>query len=88
MHKTTARFRKCLDLLPNHIKNQSAKCFLLLKNDPGHPSLHFKKVGLFWSVRIGIAYRALALKEGRNYIWVWIGNHDDYMKLINSNTSY
>jgi hypothetical protein len=35
------------------------KNYQLLKRDPNHPSLHFKKVGRFRSVRIGLRYRAL-----------------------------
>ena len=29
------------------------------KENPRHPSLGFKKVGRFWSVRVGLSYRAL-----------------------------
>jgi hypothetical protein len=36
----------------------------LLKKDPSHPSLHFKPLGKFWSVRVGIHHRALAIKDG------------------------
>jgi steroid 5-alpha reductase family enzyme len=44
--------------------------------------LHFKKVGKFWSARIGINYRALAFKDGEDYIWVWIGTHDEYEQIL------
>ncbi len=47
-----------------------------------HPSLHFKKVGKFWSVRIGLNHRALAVGDGEDYMWVWIGTHDEYEKVI------
>ncbi len=46
--------------------------------------LHFKEVGKFWSVRAGIGYRALAVKDQDNFIWVWIGPHGEYDRLINS----
>lgn len=78
MHRTTNRFRKCFDNLPCHIQVVSKKNFELLKKDPLHPSLHFKKVGKFWSVRVGINHRALAIKEGQDFIWVWIGTHSEY----------
>jgi len=55
-------------------KNQN---FELLKSDLNHPSLSFKKVGKFWSARVGINYRALAFKDGEDYIWVWIGSHEE-----------
>ncbi len=64
MHKNTKRFWRCFDELPDSIQELAKKNFELLKRDSNHPSLHFKKVGKFWSARIGINYRSLALKEG------------------------
>jgi hypothetical protein len=82
MHRTTARFRKCLEGLPTPIQELSRQCFRLLKDNPQHPSLHFKKVGKFWSVRVGINHRALAVKDVKYFIWVWIGTHDEYERMI------
>jgi hypothetical protein len=47
-----------------------------------HPSLQFKNVVKFWSVRIGASYRALAIEDGKDFIWVWIGTHDEYERMI------
>jgi hypothetical protein len=44
--------------------------------------LHFKKVGKVWSIRIMLDYRALAVKDGNDLIWVWIGTHDEYERMI------
>ncbi|MBW8786898.1 MAG: hypothetical protein JF594_03980 [Rhizobium leguminosarum] len=55
--------------------------FDLLKQDPRHPSLHFKRVGRFWSARVGTSWRALAVRDGDDIIWFWIGSHADYDKL-------
>lgn len=82
MHRTTRRFWKCLDALPEAVKNTADKNFALLKDNPRHPSLHFKKVGKFWSVRVGIDHRALAVEDNEDFIWVWIGTHDDYERLL------
>jgi len=82
MHRTTARFRKCLERLPVRVQELSKQCFQLLKANPWHPSLHFKKVGKFWSVRVGINHRALAIEDGEDFIWVWIGAHDEYERMI------
>ena len=60
------------------------KNFTLLQDDPHHPSLHLKKVGQFWSVRVGKIYRALAIKDDKGFIWVWIGHHRDYDRLIDA----
>jgi hypothetical protein len=58
------------------------KNFELLKENPKHPSLHFKKVGQFWSARVGLAYRALGVEVNDDILWFWIGNHDEYDKLL------
>jgi len=44
--------------------------------------LQFKKVGEMWSARVGQAHRALAVEDGTDFIWVWVGSHDDYEKMI------
>jgi hypothetical protein len=56
--------------------------FDLLKEDPRHPSLHFKKIGKLWSVRVGPHHRALAVENEADFVWVWIGPHDEYERLI------
>lgn len=58
------------------------KNFALLKSDSTHPSLHFKKVGRYRSVRVGLRYRALAVEVGDDLIWFWIGSHADYDAMI------
>jgi hypothetical protein len=82
MHRTTRRFWKCFDDLPEAVQRTAKKNFELLKEDPSHPSLHFKTVGRFWSVRVGIHHRALAVENGADFIWVWIGTHDEYEQMI------
>ncbi len=62
-HKATPRFWECYKQLPQGVKKLADKCFELLKQEPQHPSLHLKKVGRFWSVRIGKQYRALAVEH-------------------------
>ena len=54
----------------------------ILKENPKHPSLHFKKIGRYWSVRAGIHYRALAVEVEDGLLWFWIGSHAEYDKLI------
>ncbi len=83
MHKTTNRFWKCYEKLPVSVQRFAQKNFEILKVKPQHPSLHFKKVGKLWSVRVGINYRALAVEESNDFVWVWIGTHDEYDKLLN-----
>jgi len=82
MHRTSDRFWKCFEKLPLYIQYLAEDNFELLKNDPKHPSLHFKRVGKFWSARVGTGYRALAYEDGEDFIWVWVGTHDEYMRMI------
>ena len=56
--------------------------FRLWRDNSQHPSLHFKPVGLYWSVRVGLEYRALAVKHEDTYVWFWIGHHSVYDRLI------
>jgi len=62
MHLTASRFWKSFNTLPENIRNLATKNFELLKINSYHPSLHFKKIGKFWSVRIGDYYRLWQLK--------------------------
>ncbi len=82
MHRTTARFWTCFARLPEAVQRVARENFELLKGNPAHPSLHFKKVAKLWSVRVGLNHRALAVEDGADFIWVWIGPHDEYKRLI------
>jgi len=83
IHHATASFWESYERLPIAIQQLADKNFELLKAYPDHPSLHFKKVGPYRSVRVGIAYRALGIEDGEAVVWFWIGNHDEYERLIN-----
>jgi hypothetical protein len=67
--------------LPEALRNLADKNFALLKSEPRHPSLHFKKVGKLWSARVGLHYRALATEVEGDLIWFWIGSHAEYDRL-------
>lgn len=82
MHKATVRFLSCFDKLPEPTQKLARKNYSLLKENLKHPSLHFKKVGKFWSARVGRNYRALAIEDDDGFIWVWIGSHENYEQLI------
>lgn len=82
IHRTTARFWVCYADLPDAVQRVARHNFDLLKENPAHPSLHFKKVGKLWSVRVGPHHRALAVEDGENFVWVWVGSHDEYERRI------
>lgn len=83
-HLASPRFWRAYDQLPEEVQGLADKCYELLKRDPQHPSLHFKRTGRFWSVRVGMFHRALAVEAGEDLVWFWIGRHDEYERLIGS----
>ena len=81
-HRTSPRFWRHYRELPEAMRKLADKNFELLKADPHHPSLHFKKINQLWSVRVGAHYRELGLDRGETIIWFWIGSHADYDRLV------
>lgn len=82
MHFTTPAFWSCYEALPELVRQGADRCYELLREDPSHPSLHFKRVGRFWSVRAGLHHRALGVEIQEGILWFWIGNHEQYERLI------
>jgi hypothetical protein len=68
--------------LAPEVRELADKNFTLLRSNPRHPSLRFKKIGHFWSARVGLRYRALAKERKDGLVWFWIGPHDEYEQLI------
>ena len=68
--------------LPDHIQKLADKNFERLKENAQHPSLHMKKVREFWSVRVGIGHRALAVQREDGLLWFWIGSHANYEAIL------
>ena len=65
--------------LPKDIQGLADKNFALLKENPEHPLLYLKRVGRYWSIRIGEKYRALGVEVGdEGVLWCWIGSHAEY----------
>jgi hypothetical protein len=81
-HLASRAFWEAYQKLPAQVRELADKNYALLKQDSQHPSLHFKKIGKYWSVRVGLRYRALAVESGDDLIWFWIGSHADYDALI------
>lgn len=70
--------------LPVNVQRLADKQFSRFLQDPSHSSLHLKPVGDFWSARVTEAYRALAVRDGNDFYWFWIGSHDEYERLISA----
>jgi len=81
-HRAAVPFWYHYRRLPDEVRELADRCFAFLRDDPRHPSLHFKRIGRFQSVRIGLHYRALAVEDGPDLVWFWIGTHAEYDTMI------
>jgi hypothetical protein len=81
-HFASPKFWEAYESLPEKVRELADKSFRLLKQNPQHPSLHFKRVGRLWLVRVGLHYRALAVPVDADLVWFWIGSHADYDAII------
>lgn len=81
-HGATANFWRLFHALPHDVRDRAEKAFALMKADPRHPSLQLKKVGTLWSARVSRNHRALAVEGAEGLVWIWIGAHADYERLI------
>lgn len=80
-HYASPKFWTLYEALPEDIRKLADKNYQILKSDPRHPSLHFKKIGKLW-VHVGAHYRALAVEVEDGMYWIWIGTHAEYDKII------
>ncbi|HLO13428.1 MAG TPA: hypothetical protein VK206_01270 [Anaerolineales bacterium] len=81
----TDKFRKTFAELPADVQKQARQAYLLFIENPYHPSLRFKAIHPsrpIYSVRIGMDYRAVDIRDEDDIIWYWIGSHAKYDKLI------
>jgi hypothetical protein len=81
-HFAAPSFWETYQRLPVNIRKLADQCYEILKSNPRHPSLHFKKTGKYNSVRVGLHYRALAVQVSEGLLWFWIGTHDEYQRMI------
>ncbi|MBE9080191.1 hypothetical protein IQ241_23365 [Romeria aff. gracilis LEGE 07310] len=83
--RTTAKFRKAFESLPDSVQKQARQAYRQFQQDPAHPSLRFKQVHPtlpIYSARVSKSYRAVGQRDGDTVIWFWIGSHAEYEKLL------
>jgi hypothetical protein len=83
--RITEDFLNCFARLPGEVQTQARKSYRLWKQNPAHPSLHFKRVSRrdpLYSVRVGLGWRVLGLLDGDTVTWFWVGSHAEYDNLI------
>ena len=83
----TPRFWGLFQALPPEIQRLAVKNHNLWRRDPRHPSLRLRRLQGSddrFSIRVGDHYRALGRLTGEKMVWVWIGTHSDYDRLVSS----
>ncbi len=83
----TRRFWALFHALPSDVQELATKSYQLWRNDPHHPSLHFRRLqgrGDRFTVRVGDHYRAIGILTADTITWVWIGTHAEYDRLVGS----
>lgn len=81
----TNDFIELFNKLPRSVQKQARKSYKIWLENQNHPSLQFKRIHNIepiWSVRVGLKWRVLGLREDASIYWFWIGSHTDYDKLI------
>lgn len=85
-HRASPKFCALYRDLPTEVQRLADNKYELLKSNPRHPSLHLKRIGELWSVRVGDQYRALGIDDDDNstdgIYWIWIGTHAEYDKIL------
>jgi hypothetical protein len=82
IHRASPDFWALYEELPAQVRKLADKSFALLKADPRHPSIHFKRVDRYWSARVGMHHRVLGIEFAGGILWFWIGGHAEYDNLI------
>jgi hypothetical protein len=75
-------FWDCYNRLPGDVQALAIKQYKLWLENPRHPSVRFKKVGVFWSARVNDDFRAAGILDGDTVIWFFIGTHAEYEMLL------
>ena len=83
--QVTPKLWKFYARLPRSVQRQARKAHQMWQVNPYHPSLHFKRVDdkePIYSARVSNNYRVLGFLEGDTILWYWIGNRDEYERLL------
>ena len=81
-HYASPAFWEAFGSLDPAAREAARNAFALMKSDPRHPSVRLKKVGRYWSARIGRGHRAVAVEVEDGLLWIWIGRHDPHERKL------
>ena len=77
----TERFWRLYGALPLDVKATARAAFGRFRENPAHPNLHLERLRSdprAWSVRVSRDCRAVALRHGDDWVWIWIGSHENF----------
>lgn len=77
----TTGFWKLYRELPPDAKIAARKTYAVFRQNPAHPSLRLERLACdprAWALRVTLNYRAVALRQGDTWIWLWIGTHQEF----------
>ncbi len=79
--RATSQFWELYRALLPGVRAAAQKAYEKFSENPAHPSLRLERLrsdGRAWSVRITRGYRAVALRSGEEWVWFWIGDHQEF----------
>lgn len=82
---TLPSFWEAYEKLDDTMHKQARKAYRLWRENPFHPSLHFKCINRsedIWSVRINLDLRAVGVLDNDTVTWIWIGKHETYERFF------
>ena len=83
----TRRFWELFRALPSEVQSLAVKNYQVWRRNPHHPSLRFRRLQGSedrFSIPVGDHCRALGKLSGGKVIWVWIGTHSEYDRVVGS----
>jgi hypothetical protein len=79
--RATPEFWRLYRTLPPETQFAARKTYQLFSANPAHPSLRLERLRTdprAWAVRVTRDIRAVALRDGDEWLWFWIGAHKDF----------
>ncbi|MGA9453506.1 MAG: hypothetical protein WBW41_19440 [Verrucomicrobiia bacterium] len=77
----TTDFWRLYHALSPKIRQAAQEAFRKFLENPAHPSLQLERLRSderAWSVRITRNYRAVARRYDNDWLWFWIGSHEEF----------
>lgn len=77
----TDEFWQLYRSLPPDIRLAAQEAYRKFAADPTNPGLRLERLRAdprAWSVRVTRNYRSVALRQGDDWLWFWIGSHQDF----------